>query len=119
MAKAIRHPFAVAVLVIATIESNAIAATSAYVTSGNLVKTVDQCLKDMRSIAEKSGFTVAQETLIDKNGMAGDFHADKANAQLHFTARCNSVSKTWAISVSGTNNDQTFAQFRNFYTILP
>ena len=101
------------------VANSAIAGTSAYVTSGTLTKTVDQCLKDMKALAQKTGFTVAQETLIDKNGMAGDFHADKAGVPLHFTARCNSVSKTWGIAVSGINSDQTFSQYKKFYDLLP
>ena len=101
------------------VANSAVASTSAYVTSGTLTKTVDQCLDQMRSIAQKTGFTLAQETLIDKNGMAGDFHADKAGVPLHFTARCNSVSKTWGIAVSGINSDQTFSQYKKFYDLLP
>ena len=119
MARANKSVPTIIALLIYGAAGNAIAGTSAYVTSGTLTKTVDQCLKDMKSTAEKTGFTVAQETLIDKNGMAGDFHADKAGAPLHFTARCNSVSKTWAVAVSGTNSDQTFSQYKEFYDLLP
>jgi len=87
MNRAIRFCITATALTISAITGNAVAGTSAYVTSGTLTKTVDQCLKDMKSTAEKTGFTVAQETLFDKNGMAGDFHADKAGAPLHFTGR--------------------------------
>ena len=119
MARAIKSVPSIIALLVYGVVGTAFAGTSAYVTSGTLTKTVDQCLKDMKSIAEKTGFTVAQETLIDKNGMAGDFHADKAGVPLHFTARCNSVSKTWGIAVSGINSDQTFSQYRKFYDLLP
>ena len=119
MTRAIRFCITATALTISAITGNAVASTSAYVTSGTLTKTVDHCLKDMKSTAEKTGFTVAQETLIDKNGMAGDFHADKAGAPLHFTGRCNSVSKTWGISVSGINNDETFSEYKKFYDLLP
>ena len=119
MARAIKGIPSIIALLVCGAAGNAVAGTSAYVTSGTLTKTVDQCLKDMKSTAEKTGFTVAQETLIDKNGMAGDFHADKAGVPLHFTARCNSVSKTWGIAVSGINNDQTFSQYKKFYDLLP
>lgn len=119
MARAIKCILPIVALLVYGTASNAVAGTSAYVTSGNLTKTVEQCLKDMSVLAEKTGFTIAQETLMDKNGMAGDFHADKAGAPLHFTARCNSVSKTWGIAVSGINNDQTFSQYKKFYDLLP
>ena len=119
MARATKSVLPIISLLVYGAAGNAIAETSAYVTSGTLTQTVVQCLKDMKSTAEKTGFTVAQETLIDKNGMAGDFHADKAGALLHFTARCNSVSKTWGIAVSGINNDQTFSQYKKFYDLLP
>ena len=87
MARAIKSVPPIITLLVYGAAGTAIAGTSAYVTSGTLTKTVVQCLKDMKSTAEKTGFTVAQETLFDKNGMAGDFHADKAGAQLHFTGR--------------------------------
>jgi hypothetical protein len=119
MARATKSVPPIIALLVYGAAGTAIAGTSAYVTSGTLTQTVVQCLKDMKSTAEKTGFTVAQETLIDKNGMAGDFHADKAGAPLHFTARCNSVSKTWGIAVSGINNDQTFSQYKKFYDLLP
>ena len=119
MTRAIKSVPSIIALLVYGAAGTAIAGTSAYVTSGTLSKTVDQCLKDMKALAQKTGFTVAQETLIDKNGMAGDFHADKAEAPLHFTARCNSVSKTWGIAVSGIINDQTFLQYKKFYDLLP
>jgi hypothetical protein len=119
MIKTINRSLLTVTVAVCSVTNSAVAGTSAYVTSGTLTKTVDQCLKDMKSIAEKTGFTVSQETLIDKNGMAGDFHADKAGAPLHFTARCNSVSKTWGIAVSGINNDETFSQYQKFFNLLP
>jgi hypothetical protein len=119
MIKAINRSLLTVTVALCGVANSAVASTSAYVTSGTLTKTVDQCLDQMRSIAQKTGFTLAQETLIDKNGMAGDFHADKAGVPLHFTARCNSVSKTWGIAVSGINSDQTFSQYKKFYDLLP
>jgi hypothetical protein len=119
MARAIKCILPIIALLVHGAAGTAIAGTSAYVTSGTLTKTVDQCLKDLKSTGEKNGFTVAQETLFDKNGMAGDFHADKAGAPLHFTGRCNSVSKTWGIAVSGINNDETFSQYQKFFNLLP
>ena len=119
MIKAINRSLLTVTVAVCSVTNSAVAGTSAYVTSGTLTQTVEQCLNQMRTIAQKTGFTVAQETLIDKNGMAGDFHADKAGAPLHFTARCNSVSKTWGIAVSGINNDQTFSQYKKFYDLLP
>jgi len=119
MIKGINRSLLTVVLTLCGVISSAVAGTSAYVTSGTLTKTVDQCLDQMRSIAQKTGFTVAQQTVIDNNGKAGDFHADKANTSLHFTARCNSVSKTWAVAVSGINSDQTFSQYKKFYGLLP
>jgi hypothetical protein len=119
MTRAIKSILPILASLVCGAAGTAIAGASAYVTSGTMTKTVDQCLKDMKSIAEKTGFTVSRETLIDKNGMAGDFHADKAGVPLHFTARCNSVSKTWGIAVSGINNDQTFSEYKKFYDLLP
>jgi hypothetical protein len=119
MIRAINRSLLTVALVLYGVANSAVAGTSAYVTSGTLTKTVDQCLDQMRTIAQKTGFTVAQETLIDKNGMAGDFHADKAESPLHFTARCNSISKTWAVAVSGIDSDQAFSQYKKFYDLLP
>ena len=119
MTRPIKSALPIIALPLYSVAGNAIAGTSVYVPSENLTKTVDQCLKDIEWIAQKTGFMVAQETLIDKNHVAGDFHADQKDAPLHFTAGCNSVSKTWGIAVSGMNIRQTFSQYQKFYALLP
>ena len=85
---------------------------STYVTSGTLTTSVQGCLDQMKGVANQAGFSASQEVVIDKNGKAGDFHSDNSTASLHFTARCNSVSNTWAMAVSGTNASKTFLQFQ-------
>jgi len=119
MIKAINRSLLTVTVALCGVANSAVASTSAYVTSGTLTKTVDQCLDQMRSIAQKTGFTLAQQTVMDNNGKAGDFHADQASTSLHFTARCNSVSKTWAVAVSGINSNETFIQYKKFYDLLP
>lgn len=119
MIRAINRSLLTVTVALYGVAHSAVAGTSAYVTSGTLTKTVDQCLDQMRTIAHKTGFTIAQQTVMDRNGKAGDFHADQASASLHFTARCNSVSKTWGVAVSGLNSDQTFSQYKKFYDLLP
>jgi hypothetical protein len=119
MIKAINRSLLTVTVVVCSVTNSAVAGTSAYVTSGTLTQTVEQCLNLMSTIAQKTGFTIAQQTVIDKNGKAGDFHADQASGSHHFTARCNSVSKTWAVAVSGINSDQTFSQYKKLYDLLP
>ena len=55
---------------------------------------------------------------MDANAKAGDFHADSTNGSMHFTARCNGVSETWGIAVSGTNANQTFAAFKKVAAVV-
>ena len=85
---------------------------STYVTSGTLSKTVPDCIAAMKTSALQTGFGASQEVVMDANGKAVDFHADNTNGSMHFTARCNSVSGTWGIALSGTNANQTFSAFR-------
>ena len=119
MIKAINRSLLTVTVAVCSVTNSAVAGTSAYVTSGTLTQTVEQCLNQMRTIAQKTGFTDSQQTVMDRNGKAGDFHANQASASLHFTARCNSVSKTWGIAVSGINSDQTFSQYKKSYDLLP
>lgn len=119
MIKAINRSLLTVTVALYSVANSAVAGTSVYVTSGTLTQTVEQCLNQMRTIAQKTGFTDAQQTVMDKNGKAGDFHADQSSASLHFTARCNSVSKTWAVAVGGIDSDRTFTRYKKFYDLLP
>lgn len=85
---------------------------STYVTSGTLTTSVVRCLDEMKGIAVGEGFTESQELLMDKNKNAGDFHSDNKSLSMHFTARCNNVSKTWGMAVSGIEAANTFAKFK-------
>mgnify|MGYP006277438929 FL=1 len=85
---------------------------STYVTSGTLNSSVETCLSQMKTAAIQAGITQAQQLLMDQNNKAGDFHSERFNPTLHFTARCNSVSKTWAAALSGTEANTTFTQFK-------
>lgn len=95
------------------------AKTSAYVTSGAMKATVQSCLSEMKAIAAQVGFTKGQEVLLDQNGGAGDFHGDSEDLKTHFTARCNAVTKTWGVAVSGGDGNQTFRQYQKLYPLLP
>jgi hypothetical protein len=72
----------------------------------------------MRSAAVKAGFSASQEVVMDKNGKAGDFHSESTNFSLHFTARCNSTSKTWGMALSGTDPNKTFSEFQAIATSI-
>ncbi len=88
--------------------SPALAGTSAYVTAGLLSGSVEKCLQDVIAAANKAGFTESQETLMDNDKKAGDFHADQKGSTLHMTARCGPPEGVWSIAVSGIDNEQTF-----------
>ena len=91
---------------------------STYVTSGTLNKTVPACIESMKQSSQQTEFGASQEVVMDANGKAGNFHADSTNGSMHFTARCNSVSGTWGIAVSGTNANHTFAAFKTVAKIV-
>lgn len=115
------HAIAASAVALAYLDLNgaALATTSAYVTSGTMATPVQSCLLKMKAIAGQVGFTKGQEVLLDPNGMAGDFHGDSADLKMHFTARCNAVTKTWGIAVSGGDGNQTFQQYQRLYPLLP
>lgn len=85
---------------------------STYVTSGTLNSSVETCLSQMKAAALQAGIAQAQQVLMDRNNKAGDFHSERLNPTLHFTARCNSVSKSWAAALSGTEANTTFTHFK-------
>jgi hypothetical protein len=89
----------------------ALAGTSAYVTAGLLGGNIESCLKDMKTAADKAGFTESQETVMDDDKKAGDFHADQKGSPLHVTARCDPATGVWSIAVSGIDSQQTVNEF--------
>jgi hypothetical protein len=93
----------------------AIASTTAYVTGGLLKETMEECFKSIKSAADKSGFTEYQETLLDEDKKAGDFHADQKNSPLHLTARCDPQEGVWSAAVSGIDEDQTLEGYNSFF----
>ena len=98
---------------------NAMPRLSIYVTSGTLNASVSTCIAAMtKTSALQTGFGASQEIVMDANGKAGDFHADNKNGSMHFTARCNSVSRTWGMAVSGRDANQTFAVFKNVADLI-
>ena len=97
---------------------NAMPRLSIYVTSGALNTSVPTCLEAMKKSALQADFGASQEIVMDANGKAGDFHADNKNGSMHFTARCNSVSRTWGMAVSGRDANQTFAVFKNVADLI-
>ena len=97
---------------------NAMPRPQIYVTSGTLNASVPTCLEAMKKSALQADFGVFQEVVMDANGKAGDFHADNKNGSMHFTARCNSVSKTWGMAISGRDANQTFAVFKNVADLI-
>jgi hypothetical protein len=114
-------PFAIALLMSPPIledTSSAFPRISTYVTSGTLSTNAPACIDQMRSAAVKAGFSASQEVVMDKNGKAGDFHSESTNFSLHFTARCNSTSKTWGMALSGTDPNKTFSEFQAIATSI-
>lgn len=97
---------------------NALPRISTYVTSGTLNTSSPICLEAMKKSALQAEFGASQEVVMDTNGKAGDFHADNKNGSMHFTARCNSVSKTWGMAISGRDANQTFATFKNVADLI-
>ena len=97
---------------------NALPRLAIYVTSGTLNTSVAACLEAMKKSALQANFGASQEVVMDANRKAGDFHADNRNGSMHFTARCNSVSKTWGMAVSGRDANQTFAVFKNVADLI-
>lgn len=88
-------------LVMGVSASSALAGTVAFVGAGLLGGTMEACFKDMKVAADKTGFTESQQTLMDEDNKAGDFHASKKDSTLHVTARCDPARGVWAIAVSG------------------
>jgi len=114
-------PFAIALLMSPPIledTSSAFPRISTYVTSRTLSNSVPAWIDQMRSSAVKAGLTVSQEVVMDKNEKAGDFHSESKDFSLHFTARCNSTSKTWGIALSGTDPNKTFSEFQAIATSI-
>ena len=95
--------------------AGAMAGTTAFVTGGLLKQSMDECLKSMKSAANKSGFTEYQETLLDDNKKAGDFHADQKDSPLHVTARCDPQEGVWSVAISGVDTDQTLEGYKQFF----
>jgi hypothetical protein len=98
--------------ILAETAGNAYPKISTYVTSGTLNKSVQMCLDQMKGAANQAGLSASPQIVMDKNGNAGDFHTESSNLSLHFTARCNSVSNTWSMALSGTDPSSTYAKFR-------
>jgi hypothetical protein len=109
-----RELFSTAVVSVAAIATlggaspSAFAGTSAYVTAGLLSGGLEKCLQEVKAAANKAGFTESQETVMDDDKKAGDFHADQKGSTLHMTARCDPPEGVWSLAVSGIDNEQTF-----------
>lgn len=94
---------------------NALAGTSAYVTGGLLKESMEECFKSIKGAADKSGFTEDQETILDDDKKAGDFHANQKGSPLHLTARCDPKEGVWSVAVSGIDNKQTLDGYNKFF----
>jgi len=107
-------PFALAIS-LGILPTDAMAGTTAYVTGGLLKETMEECFKSIKSAADKSGFTEYQETILDEDKKAGDFHADQKSSPLHLTARCDPREGVWSVAVSGIDEDQTLEGYNRFF----
>ena len=106
-------------LALSTATSPSLAGTNAYVGSGLLSGSVEDCLKDMKGLADKTGFTEAQEVVMSNDKKSGDFHADKKDSSLHLVAKCDPATGVWALAVSGIDNQQTYDEFSKAFDALP
>jgi hypothetical protein len=70
--------------------------------------TVEACLKDTKTAADKNGFKVSQETFMSDDKKSGNFHANHKDSPMHLTAICTPKAGVWSMDVSGVDNDMTF-----------
>ena len=106
-------------VVVAVAPAAAIASTTAYVGGGLLSGTVEACIKDMKTAADKNGFTESQETIMSDDKKSGDFHANHKDSPMHFTANCSPKAGVWSMSVSGIDNDMTFEMYGKVWDAIP
>lgn len=105
--------------VVAIAPISAMAGTIAYVGGGLLSGSVEACLKNMKTAADKNGFTESQETIMSDNKKEGDFHADHKDSPMHFTGSCAPNAGVWSIGVSGIDNDKTFEMYGKVWKAIP
>ena len=98
-------------LAIGILPLNALAGTVAFVGAGLLGGSLESCFNDMKVAADKAGFTESQETFMDDDKKAGDFHAGKKDSPLHVTARCDPARGVWAIAVSGIDPQEAVSAY--------
>jgi hypothetical protein len=105
--------------VVAVAPIGAMAGTTAYVGGGLLSGSVEVCLKNMKTAADKNGFTESQETIMSDNKKEGDFHADHKDSPMHFTGSCAPNVGVWSIGVSGIDNDKTYEMYGKVWEAIP
>jgi len=109
----------VLIAIAAVAPTSAISGTTGYVGGGLLSGSVESCLKNMKTVADKNKFTEAQENVMSDDKKSGSFHADHKDSPMHFTANCAPNAGVWSMSVSGIDNEMTFEMYGKVWDAIP